>query len=581
MSHRIVIASGLWLSLTACAVGELRVSPHEQDGAGPTDLLPGDAAPPADLAARDTDPAGDRDLAVADGGDRPDATARDLAPPDGGGPPADLGLADQGPADAGHPPHDGGPPDAGGPADGGPPDPPDAGQPGEDAGGPLVPETCGFAYDDLFLPPPSVRPLPSAPGAPRPAPPDLDPTPRPVAHLEPAPPGYSLRELPGGDGRRLSLVMPDYDDALPLFERARPFAGATRCYETPTGARQLTEAQAYDLIRSVAESTTGVSFQEAGSRRTVVGLRGAYPGTFDWNGNTPDRFNDTIVLLWREAWGEKRVLEFPVNTDTGAHEFGIDSSSSLRPNRRYHYINGWHRGYNALSNAEWGYRVRDDANANGHWDSDRNGWLPPFDETDRDRTGSAHNIHMGAVDRPLGEARVDGWSAGCQVIPGRANWDAFIGAFWTGEGDAVDYHLVDARDIPAGVWGPCPPDGSHRCPFPVTALPFTDRRDTSRAGFYAFEQYNCSPANEAGRELVYVLTLDTSGTLDVTVDCEAPVDIDVHLLDGDDARACLARGHTGLRLAVGPGRYWIVADTFVDGQGTPLAGPYELRIRLD
>ena len=34
-------------------------------------------------------------------------------------------------------------------------------------------------------------------------------------------------------------------------------------------------------------------------------------------------------------------------------------------------------------------------------------------------------------------------------------------------------------------------------------------------------------------------------------------------------------------LAVGPGRYWIVADTFVDGQGTPLAGPYELRIRLD
>jgi len=142
------------------------------------------------------------------------------------------------------------------------------------------------------------------------------------------------------------------------------------------------------------------------------------------------------------------VREFPVHTDVGARDFGENSSSSLRPNRRYHHINGWHRStYNALYMIDEGYRVRDDTNHNGHWDSDRNGWLPPRTANDRDRIGGAHNIHTGQVEGSLGTARVGGNSAGCQVIPGMANWIEFIEWLWTGEGDVVEYFLIDVRDI--------------------------------------------------------------------------------------------------------------------------------------
>jgi len=79
-----------------------------------------------------------------------------------------------------------------------------------------------------------------------------------------------------------------------------------------------------------------------------------------------------------------------------------------------------------------------------------------------------------------------------------------------------------------------------------------------------------------GREL----RLDRSGTLVVSIDCVEPVDIDVHLLEGDDPRACLARDHTDFTYSITPGRYLIVADTYVDDQGNVLAGPYTLHVEL-
>jgi len=78
-----------------------------------------------------------------------------------------------------------------------------------------------------------------------------------------------------------------------------------------------------------------------------------------------------------------------------------------------------------------------------------------------------------------------------------------------------------------------------------------------------------------------VLTLDRSGTLHVEVDCDDPVvDIDVYLLDGDDPDACLDRAHWGLAHEVGPGRYFVIADTYVD-DGTVLDGVYRLDVWLE
>ena len=93
---------------------------------------------------------------------------------------------------------------------------------------------------------------------------------------------------------------------------------------------------------------------------------------------------------------------------------------------------------------------------------------------------------------------------------------------------------------------------------------------------------NLGLSNAAGDQSASAVeaTLDASGTLDVSVDCEDPVvDVDVHLLDGDDANACLARDHWAFTYDITPGRYFIVVDTYVDG-GAPLAGPYTLSVDL-
>ncbi len=402
-----------------------------------------------------------------------------------------------------------------------------------------------------------------------------------VVWAEPAPAGTWALALDRSDTPppMPDLTMPSYSDDMPLFERAEDWSG-DRCFETPRGVEWLDEAGAYELYLDIAELTTGIAAVTAGGRRTVLGLRGVYPGTFAWHGNAPNLFNDTLVLLWQDGDG-KHVREYPVNTDTGDYNFGTNGSSSLRPNRRYTHQDGWHRDYNALSVAEWGYHSIDDSNHNGHWDSDRNGWLPPDSATDYERQGSGHNIHMASVDAPLGTATVDNWSAGCQTIPGMDTWTAFIGDAWESEGTQVQYFLVDARDIDPEVWEPCATyDGSHTCPFRIDHLPFEATANTATAGTEQFDVYNCSEADEGGAELVWLLTTDEYGTLSVEVDCDEPVDIDVHLLEGDDPDACVARDHTDFDHAISPGRYLIVADTWVDEGGAALSGEFTLRVDL-
>ena len=432
--------------------------------------------------------------------------------------------------------------------------------------------SCGFTYDFSVWTPPANKPTPQ---------PDEAPIPNtivggidPIVHPEPPPESYTVVKA----GTREELVLPVYSDNMPLFDRARPWQGARRCFELPHGAVMLSESEAWTLYRDIAEKTTGISMVTTVGRRSVVGLRGASPGTFSWNGNPPNRFNDTLVLLWIDEDGQRRVREHVAHTDTGPVDFGWHNSSSLRPNRRYHHANGWHKDYSALRIQEEGYRVRDDTNKNGYWDSDRNGWLPPEGD-DHDRGGSAHNIHCGNVYAPLLDAAVANKSAGCQVIPGIESWTTFILDAWTGFGDPVDYFLVDARDVDPTVWSDCTPDGSHGCPFRIDGLPFQASGDTAIDGESLFDTYNCSPADERGAELVWVLNLDTEGILHAAVDGVPPgnQDVDVHLLEGDDPLACLARDDVELTWDITPGRYLIVVDTwFGDGKAHP--GPFTLDV---
>jgi hypothetical protein len=458
----------------------------------------------------------------------------------------------------------------------------DAEPPEQDSAGDVANDTptspdaassCGFDYGFK-----SVVAPPQGTHTPHPGPASLQSGVSQIAYADPPPPSVHLVPRPGVHPGPEDIVMPDYHDNMPLFERGQAWSAPTRCYETPVGVKELTEPEAYEMYKSAAELTTGVAMLIDDEVRTVVGIRGAVPGTFAWHGNTPNYFNDTLVLLWKSG-GTPHVREFPVNTDTGAVNFGVDSSSSLRANRRYHHVCGVHNTYSALHVDETGYAVADDTNHNGHWDSDRNGWLPPDTGDDHGRAGSGHNIHTGEVDGPLSEALVQNHSAGCQVIPGIANWKEFIVNAWTQTGDKVQYFLLDARDIAPQVWTPCAPDGSHTCPYEIGSFPFTDSKDTSTVATSEFGVYNCSTADESGAEVVYVLTVDSVGTLTATVDYASPVDVDVHLLDGDDKNACLARDDKTLTWQVTPGRYFIIVDTYTNG-GVSLAGAYTLHVQL-
>ncbi|MBN2725292.1 MAG: hypothetical protein JXR95_14605 [Deltaproteobacteria bacterium] len=377
------------------------------------------------------------------------------------------------------------------------------------------------------------------------------------------------------------IVMPGYSDNMPLFSRGSAWSGE-RCYETPVGAEMLTESEAFDLYREIVEETLGVQMTVTANFRNVVGIRGAYPGTFSWHKNNPDYFNDTIVLMWIDSTGTKHVREFPINTDTGDNNYASGSTSSLLPNRKYRYQNGVHREYNALTifeyNWGWVYNTADDSNANGHWDNDRNGWISGGG-ADYIRTGSGHNIHMGSVSAPLGTARVGAWSAGCQVIPGMANWTEFINNAWTGSGNLVHYYLIDSRDIAREVWGlSCTPDGSHDCPWKINSLPFSHSASTGLSSHSYFDVYGCSTANESGPEYVYEVKISSYGTLSVSVDCPDGADIDIHLLVMDDPDACLTRGHTDFTFDVAPGRYLIVADSWVNSSGVEQSGSYTLNV---
>jgi hypothetical protein len=386
------------------------------------------------------------------------------------------------------------------------------------------------------------------------------------------------------------VVLPIHVNDMPLSDRAISWS-EPRCYELgpfdqrlfepEQGGVLLNEAEAYEMYVRLIRTTLWREVDPTPQRRTVVGLRGAHPGSLRWHHNAPNQFNDAIVILWRDESGTPYVREYPVNTDTGEYDFGVDNSSSLRPNRHYPYINGWHRDYHALQIDLPSYPVRDDTNNNGHWDSERNGWLEgPEGGQDYDRLGTAHNIHAGNINGPLEDALVNIASAGCQVIPGMENWLSFMSHIWTGLGDEVDYYLIDVRDISPRFWMSCDEaDGSHACPLLVTSFPYQHRGDTAESTERWHDVYSCDDANESGTERVYVLNLPSSGTLRISVEEEGEgVDPDLHLLEGDDARACRARGHREIESGVSAGRYLIVVDTWVNASGDELAGGYTLNI---
>lgn len=118
--------------------------------------------------------------------------------------------------------------------------------------------------------------------------------------------------------------------------------------------------------------------------------------------------------------------------------------------------------------------------------------------------------------------------------------------------------------------------GSPEDPFVIGALPFADRRDTSKDGVDAITTYSCAPQDEHGNELYYKLELTAPAMIHAyAIDTDA--DVDIHVLAvTPTADACIARGDTAVDKQLAAGTYYIVADTFAGK-----AGDYTIVVMAD
>jgi MYXO-CTERM domain-containing protein len=120
--------------------------------------------------------------------------------------------------------------------------------------------------------------------------------------------------------------------------------------------------------------------------------------------------------------------------------------------------------------------------------------------------------------------------------------------------------------------------GHRLAPIAITSLPFTDAQTTVDGPSHYFNFYSCAPDKpEYGREWVYAIELCQAGTLSAHIPAYADHDPDVHILSAPEQEACIARGHTDASVAVKPGRYYVVVDTFAS-KGVEQEGSYELTV---
>jgi hypothetical protein len=116
-------------------------------------------------------------------------------------------------------------------------------------------------------------------------------------------------------------------------------------------------------------------------------------------------------------------------------------------------------------------------------------------------------------------------------------------------------------------------------PIPIDADPYVDARDSADAPGDAYDSYACAPdTDEGGPEWWYAVDISEPTILAATVVSEAGADIDVHVLSATDAESCVTRDHEAAAWVVGPGTWYVVADTWVDDAGVPLAGGFTLTV---
>ncbi|HMV65682.1 MAG TPA: hypothetical protein PKA64_02435, partial [Myxococcota bacterium] len=142
-----------------------------------------------------------------------------------------------------------------------------------------------------------------------------------------------------------------------------------------------------------------------------------------------------------------------------------------------------------------------------------------------------------------------------------------------------------AQDTPVDTAPDCAPRGTSDCPFVVPRTPWSHTADTSIDVSDAVDRWACAPdTDESGPELYYAFDAPAAGIVSFRVLSDEGVDIDVHIARAPDGASCASRGHIETAWYVQPGRWYLVADSWVDGGGAVLSGGYTVFVdflRLD
>lgn len=119
--------------------------------------------------------------------------------------------------------------------------------------------------------------------------------------------------------------------------------------------------------------------------------------------------------------------------------------------------------------------------------------------------------------------------------------------------------------------------GTPNHPFEIGGFPYETFDATPGAGSDSLDGYACDPSlDESGPERVYRFELAEQGTLTATVTDDASTDVDLFLLSSTDPDDCVDHADNSFSEHLQPGTWYLVADTWVDGNGAEGAGGYYL-----
>lgn len=168
-------------------------------------------------------------------------------------------------------------------------------------------------------------------------------------------------------------------------------------------------------------------------RLNIVGIRNAE--------SQPNKFDDSMVVFWKNDQGDWEEKTYPVTTDTGTYwllnPMSNQGTAMLKEGQYVDaYAQGYHRGeYKALTQQKPVTVYRD---------YDRNALFDIFTKTETGNFGI--NIHKAGEN----SQNVDKWSAGCQVFQRTDDFNDFMGLTNKHRdryGNSFTYTLIDERAI--------------------------------------------------------------------------------------------------------------------------------------